>query len=86
VPGIGAGTAREVGEVVLPAAIRRSQLYRNLVDTTLRFLIERVGGAEGICAAEALPHDRGWPYVDVAVRQFSSVHRTITERVLDKLR
>jgi hypothetical protein len=55
--GIGAGAAREVGEAVLPAAIRRSQLYRNLVDTTLRFLIENVGGAEGVYAAEALPHN-----------------------------
>jgi hypothetical protein len=54
--GLGAGVAREVGEVALPGAIRRSQLYQNLVDTTLRYLIEQVGGAEGVYGAEgALP-------------------------------
>lgn len=45
--GFGAGVVREVGEVAIPIGIRRGQLYRNLVDTTLRFLIEQVGGAEG---------------------------------------
>ena len=46
--GLGAGVAREVGEVALPAGIRRSQLYQNLVDATLRFVIEQVGGVEGV--------------------------------------
>jgi hypothetical protein len=56
--GLGAGTAREVGEVALPDGIRSSQLYQNLVDTTLRFLIENVGGAEGVySAAKVLPDD-----------------------------
>jgi len=56
--GLGAGIAREAGEVALPAAFRRSQLYQNLVEATLRFLIERVGGAEAVYGAEgALPHD-----------------------------
>jgi len=54
--GLGAGVAREVGEVALPAGVRRSQSYQNLVDTTLRFLIEDVGGAEGVYRAdEELP-------------------------------
>src|SRR5262245_61525182 len=54
--GIGAGVAREVGEVALPGGVRNSQLYRNLVDTTLRFFIEDVGGAEGVYRAdEPLP-------------------------------
>ena len=54
--GLGAGVAREVGEVALPAGIRNSQLYQNLVDATLRFLIEQVGGVEGVYAADgALP-------------------------------
>ena len=48
--GLGAGAAREVGEVVLPDAVRGSQLYKNLVDTTLRFVIEQVGGVEGVYA------------------------------------
>jgi hypothetical protein len=46
--GLSAGLLREVGEVALPRGVRRSHLYRNLVDVTLRFLIERVGGAEGV--------------------------------------
>lgn len=46
--GLGAGAAREVGEIALPAAVRRSQLYQNLVDATLRFVIEKVGGVEGV--------------------------------------
>ena len=40
--GLGAGVAYEVGEVALPDCVRRSQLYQNLVDNTLRFLIEQV--------------------------------------------
>jgi hypothetical protein len=46
--GLGAGVAREMGEVALPKGIRRSQLYQNLVDATLRYLIEQVGGVEGV--------------------------------------
>ncbi|MGH9348341.1 MAG: hypothetical protein ACRD26_13870 [Vicinamibacterales bacterium] len=56
--GLGAGVAREVGEVALPDSIRRSQLYQNLVDATLRYVIEQVGGVEGVYARErALPDD-----------------------------
>ena len=46
--GLGAGVAREVGEVAVPASIRRGRLYQNLVDATLQFLIEQVGGVEGV--------------------------------------
>ena len=54
--GLGAGAAREVGEVVLPDAVRESQLYKNLVDATLRFVIEQVGGVEGVYEkGDALP-------------------------------
>lgn len=49
---LGAGFVREVGEVALPRGVRRSHLYHSLVDVTLRYLIERVGGAEGIYPAE----------------------------------
>jgi hypothetical protein len=56
--GLGAGMAREVGEVALPEGVRRSQLYQNLVDTTLRFLIEQVGGVQGLRTAEdSVPDD-----------------------------
>ena len=50
--GLGAGVAREVGEVALPDGIRSSQLYQNLVDATLRFLIEQVGDTEGVYDAD----------------------------------
>ena len=43
---LGAGLLHEVGEVVLPRGVRRTQLFKNLVETTLRFLIERVGEAK----------------------------------------
>ena len=60
--GLGAGVAREVGEVALPDGIRHSRLYQNLVDTTLRYLIERVGGVEGVYDDEkALPASPGGP-------------------------
>jgi hypothetical protein len=43
---------REVGEVALPQAVRRSRLYKNLVDVTMRYLIEQVGGAKGTYPVE----------------------------------
>jgi hypothetical protein len=56
--GLGAGVAREVGEVVLPDGVKHTQLYRNLVDTTLRFLIEQVGQVEGAYPTQTpLPDD-----------------------------
>jgi hypothetical protein len=56
--GLGAGVAREIGDVVLPDSVRRTRLYENLVDTTLRFLIEQVGGVEGTYPSEEpLPDD-----------------------------
>jgi hypothetical protein len=56
--GLSAGLAREVSDIVLPDGVRQGQLYRNLVDGTLRFLIEQVGGAEGAYPAEGkLPGD-----------------------------
>jgi hypothetical protein len=56
--GLGAGVAREVGEIALPDGIRRSQLYQSIVDTTLRFLIEQVGGVKGVYTDEGgLPDD-----------------------------
>lgn len=50
--GLSAGLLREVSELALPRAVRRSQLYKSLVDATLRFVIERVGGAEGVYPAQ----------------------------------
>lgn len=56
--GLGAGMARELGQVALPEGVRRSQLYQNIVDSTLRFLIEQVGGVEALASAEgSIPDD-----------------------------
>jgi hypothetical protein len=49
--GLGAGVVREVADVAIPDGVRRGQLYQNLVDATLRYLIEQVGGVEGVSAA-----------------------------------
>ena len=51
--GLGAGVAREVSEVALPDGVRHSALYRNLVDATLHFLIEQVGGVEDVYRTDA---------------------------------
>jgi hypothetical protein len=51
--GFSAGLLREIGEVALPRTVRRGQLYKSLVDTTLRYVIEQVGGAKGVYRAEA---------------------------------
>ena len=42
-----AGTVREIAAVALPIGFRRGRLYRSLVDVTLQFLIEQVGGVQG---------------------------------------
>jgi hypothetical protein len=56
--GLGAGIVREVGELVVPDGVRRGRLYSNLVDTTLRYLIEQVGGVDGTYApGDKLPDD-----------------------------
>jgi hypothetical protein len=50
--GLGAGLVREASEIALPDRLRKTQLYSNLVDTTLRILIEQVGGVEGVYQKE----------------------------------
>lgn len=55
--GLGAGVAREVGDIALPEGVRRTQLYQNMVETTLRFLTEQVGGVEPAAGAEDLPEN-----------------------------
>lgn len=46
------GLARNVGEFVIPAAVRRTHLYRAMVEGTLRFLIQQVGQVEGVYNSE----------------------------------
>lgn len=46
------GLLKEIGEVALPVAIRRTVLYRTMVGVTLRFLIEQVGEVQGVFPSE----------------------------------
>jgi hypothetical protein len=46
------GLLREVGNVALPASVRRTTLYRTMVEVALRFLIEEVGQVEGVYPSE----------------------------------
>jgi hypothetical protein len=45
---IASGVLREIGEVAIPRTLRTSRLYQNVVEVTLRFLIEQVGEVEGV--------------------------------------
>ena len=54
--------AREIGAVALPAGVRRSQLYQNLVDATLRYLTEKVGGVEPGELGVDIPDDDMQPF------------------------
>jgi hypothetical protein len=49
---LAAGTVREVATVALPIGFRRGRVYRSLVDVTLQFLIEDVGGVQGAQPSE----------------------------------
>lgn len=41
------GLIRELGDVAVPARVRRTRLYQSMIESTLRFLIEQVGEVEG---------------------------------------
>jgi hypothetical protein len=49
---VSGGLLREIGNIALPAGVRRSTLYRTMVEVTLRFLIEEVGEVQGIYPSE----------------------------------
>jgi len=42
------GLIRELGDVTLPAAVRRTKTYQMMVGIALRFMIEQVGEVEGV--------------------------------------
>ena len=46
------GLLREIGIVALPARLRRTALYRTMVEVTLRFLIEQLGKVPAIYPSE----------------------------------
>ena len=50
--GLAGGLLHEIGEAALPDGVRKSKLYTNLVDMTLRFMIESVGEVEGVFPSE----------------------------------
>jgi hypothetical protein len=55
---LSAGLLREGTEISLPPHFRRTRLYQSIVDSTLRFLIEKVGKVEGTYDnADQLPED-----------------------------
>jgi hypothetical protein len=47
------GLLRELGNVAIPARLRRTSLYRTAVEVTLRFLIQEVGQVENVYSTEA---------------------------------
>jgi hypothetical protein len=49
---LSAGLIREIGNVTLPKAVRRTKLYQTMVESTLRFLVEQVGQVDGVYAQE----------------------------------
>lgn len=49
---VSGGLLREIGNVALPASLRRTTLYHTMVDVALRFLIEEVGQVEGVYPSE----------------------------------
>ncbi len=49
---VSGGLLREIGNVALPASVRRTTLYRTMVDVALRFLIQEVGEVEGVYPSE----------------------------------
>jgi hypothetical protein len=46
------GLIRELGDVTVPAAIRRTKTYQTMVEIALRFMIEQVGQVEGVYPSE----------------------------------
>lgn len=49
---VSGGLLREIGDVVLPARLRRTTLYRTMVEVVLRFMIEELGQVEGVYPSE----------------------------------
>lgn len=55
---VSGGLLREIGVVALPASIRRTTIYRTMVEVVLRFLIEEVGNVEGVYEPDAAMHEQ----------------------------
>lgn len=46
------GLIRQLGDITLPAAVRRTKTYQTMVEIALRFMIEQVGQVEGVYPTE----------------------------------
>jgi hypothetical protein len=46
------GLIRELGDVTVPASVRRTKTYQTMVEIALRFMIEQVGQVEGVYPSE----------------------------------
>jgi hypothetical protein len=46
------GLIRELGDVTVPTAVRRTKTYQTMVEIALRFMIEQVGQVEGVYPSE----------------------------------
>lgn len=46
------GLIRELGDVTLPASVRRTKTYQTMVEVALRFMIEQVGQVPGVYPSE----------------------------------
>jgi hypothetical protein len=46
------GLIRQLGDVTLPAAVRRTKTYHTMVDIALRFMIEQLGQVKGVYPTE----------------------------------
>ena len=42
------GLIREIGDISVPSAVRRTKTYQMMVDIALRFMIEQVGQVKGV--------------------------------------
>lgn len=49
---LSAGLLQEIGNVILPTAVRRTKLYQTMVESTLRFLVVQVGQVGGVYPTE----------------------------------
>lgn len=47
------GLLKQLGDAALPASVRRTRLYRSMVEAVLRFLVEQVGEVEGMFPSES---------------------------------
>ncbi|HLG98338.1 MAG TPA: hypothetical protein VKX49_18625 [Bryobacteraceae bacterium] len=46
------GLMREIGDVALPASVRRTKTYQTMVEIALRFMIEQLGEVKGVYPSE----------------------------------